>query len=250
MISNKKFVLDMFLMILLLLLMYVGITGGLIHEWLGIIFTIVVFIHLIFNYSWIKSITKNFKNVKDKIKIIYMINIIVFISYFITIITGILISKYIFLFINVSTSLTIEFHYIFAYISLILTFIHLLMHYKEIKNTIKMKINSNYNKEISFSILILISALFIFVIYDKKELLKINTKKDEIYKEDLNGSSSKTIIKSSNESSDTPPSLYDYLSKLHCGGCGNRCLLTSLRCGRGEVYKTQAESDYNEKYNN
>lgn len=244
MISNKKIILDILLILILIPLMYFGFTGGLIHELLGIIFTIVVFIHLAFNFKWIKSITRNFNNVKPKIKLLYIINIVVFISYFIAIITGILISRYIFLFISSSFFLTNTLHNISSYISLILTFVHLLLHYKEIKNTIESKTN---NKGLSFTILALITAIFAFVIYDKKELLKVNKK------EDLNNTkvdSNNTQIKNKDtEPIDNPPSLTEYLSKLHCSGCGNRCVLTSLRCPRGEVYRQMAESDYNEKYN-
>ena len=247
MISKKKFILDIFLIMLLIPLLYLGFTGGLIHEWLGIVFTVVVFVHLMFNFKWIKAITKNFDNVNQKVKTLYLLNIVVFISYFITIITGILISKYIFLFITVSTSLTLILHYIFGYISLVLTFAHLVLHYKEINNTLKNKIKSDYSRGISFGILAILSGVFAFIIYDKRYLLKI-PKKEVSYK--VQESSSKQQIKSSSsEPLDTPPSLYEYLSKLHCSGCGNRCLLTSLRCSRGEAYKQMAEADYNEKYN-
>lgn len=261
MITKRKFILDIFLIILLIPLMYLRFTNGLIHEWLGIVFTVLVFIHLMFNFKWIKSITKNLSNVKQNIKIMYMLNLIVFISYFITIITGILISRYIFLFINVSAILTITLHYIFGYISLIITFVHLILHYKEIRNTIEKKSKSNYSKEISYGTLAVLSMIFAVVIYDKKDLLKI--KKEEAYQ--ASESSSKSQIKastsssssgdslstssSSGNSSDIPPTLYEYLSKLHCNGCGNRCLLTSLKCSRGEEYRQMAESDYNEKYN-
>lgn len=258
MIAKKKFILDIILILLLIPLMYLGFTGGLIHEWLGIIFTIVVFIHLMFNFKWIKAITKNFNNVNQKIKTMYLLNVIVFISYFITIITGILISKYIFLFLGVSTSLTLILHYIFGYSSLILTFVHLILHYKEINVTLKNKINSEYGREMAFGILAIISGVFAFIIYDKRDLLKV-IKKEDTYKTQEN--SSKDIIKalssssssrsssSGTNSSDLPPTLYEYLSKLHCNGCGNRCLLTSLRCPRGDAYREMAEADYNEKYN-
>ena len=122
-----------------------------------------------------------------------------------------------------------------------------MLHYKEINNTLKNKIKSDYSRGISFGILAILSGVFAFIIYDKRYLLKI-PKKEVSYK--VQESSSKQQIKSSSsEPLDTPPSLYEYLSKLHCSGCGNRCLLTSLRCSRGEAYKQMAEADYNEKYN-
>jgi len=247
MISNKKVILDILLMLLLIPLMYFRFTGGLIHELLGIAFTIVVFIHLVFNYKWIKSVTKNYKNVKPKIKLLYIINIIVFISYFIAIITGILISRYIFLFISSSFSLTSTLHNISSYISLILTFVHLLLHYKDIKNTIENKVKSNSSKGIAFTVLAIITTIFAIVIYDKKDLIKVNKK--EVLNNTKVDSNSNQIKKDTSEPIDNPPTLVEYLSKLHCSGCGNRCVLTSLKCPRGQVYREMAEADYNEKYN-
>ena len=57
------------------------------------------------------------------------------------------------------------------------------------------------------------------------------------------------IIALTNEQIDEIPSLEDYLSKLTCSGCGRRCLLTNLGCGRGKRYKEAAEQEYEEQYN-
>lgn len=44
------------------------------------------------------------------------------------------------------------------------------------------------------------------------------------------------------------PSLEDYLSQLHCGGCGRNCLLSSPRCRTGkrkaETYTTEYYTEY------
>lgn len=40
------------------------------------------------------------------------------------------------------------------------------------------------------------------------------------------------------------PTLEEYLGKLVCSGCGRRCPLTSLQCGRGQSYLSTATSDY------
>ncbi|MCI5726258.1 MAG: hypothetical protein MR274_01780 [Clostridium sp.] len=39
----------------------------------------------------------------------------------------------------------------------------------------------------------------------------------------------------------------EYLSKLHCNGCGKRCVLTNPRCSRGEQYREQKIQEFNSK---
>lgn len=44
------------------------------------------------------------------------------------------------------------------------------------------------------------------------------------------------------------PTIGEYLSKLFCSGCGRRCPLTNLACGKGNRYQQQKVDQYNRIY--
>ncbi len=90
-------------------------------------------IHIVLNFKWIKQITKNLKKVKSKIKILYVVDVMVFAVYFITIGLG-LITSSIFNF-KISSSLKLMLsHYIFGRLALIFMLIHIGFHLKPLIN--------------------------------------------------------------------------------------------------------------------
>lgn len=91
--------------------------GNLNHEILGIILEILIIIHLILNFKWIKQVTKNLKKVNTKTKIMYVIDILIMLVYLGAIICGILISDKIFNFKMSSNLYIVISHLIFRKIS-------------------------------------------------------------------------------------------------------------------------------------
>lgn len=96
--KTLKIIIDIFMFIITVLLMNINFTGRNIHAIMGILLGILVILHAKFNFKWIKSITKNYKKVKLKVKVQYFTNLLIFICYFSTIILGILMSCDIFRF--------------------------------------------------------------------------------------------------------------------------------------------------------
>ena len=88
--------LDIMLFITTVLLISTNITGHLLHEILGITICVLVILHLILNRKWIVNVTKNITKTKNNIKILYIVDILTFISYLGAILFGILISNQIF----------------------------------------------------------------------------------------------------------------------------------------------------------
>ncbi len=94
-----------------------------------IYFILFLIIHIILNFKWIKHITKNLKKVKRQIKVLYIVDVMVFVVYFITIGLG-LITSSIFNF-KISSSLKMMLsHYIFGRLALIFMLIHIGFHLK------------------------------------------------------------------------------------------------------------------------
>lgn len=94
----KKFkvLIDILLFIITILLFNIGLIGNLNHEILGITLGILILIHVLLNFKWIKQVTKNLKKINTKTKIMYVIDILIMLIYLGAIICGILISDKIF----------------------------------------------------------------------------------------------------------------------------------------------------------
>ena len=128
-----KRIIDILMFIITILLMDINQTGRFDHEVLGISLALLLVIHIALNFKWVKQITKNFKKVKRRIKILYIVDVMVFIVYFITIGLGIITSS-IFNF-KVSSSLKLMLsHYIFGRLALIFMLIHIDFHLKPLIN--------------------------------------------------------------------------------------------------------------------
>lgn len=98
------------------------------------------------------------------------------------------------------------------------------------------KNNYNYNESFTSIFIVLISITsFIICFY---QIIKNNFK-------------SSTDDASITEDDNVSPSisLEEYLSGKHCNGCHNNCLLSSIRCGRGQESKEAVTEIYYETYN-
>ena len=133
-----KIIIDILLLIDTFVLVNIDITGHLIHEILGITMAILLLIHIVTNWNWIKSVTKNFKKVNKKTKIMYVVNLLTMIVYFGAILFGIIISHELFKFETSSNYKFVITHIIFGRLAIIVMFLHIGMHlsmgFKKIKN--------------------------------------------------------------------------------------------------------------------
>ncbi len=153
---KKRKILDIILFILLLFLMIHSKTSQTIHEILGIIIITCFIVHHIWNIKWYKTIFNKKTSTIKNISII--INILLSISCFIVIISGISMSRLISYFNIMPMFLARRLHLIFSYWAFILMAIHLGLHFKSILIFIQRKFNKINTRLLSY-----ISYLFILL---------------------------------------------------------------------------------------
>lgn len=157
-----KIIIDILLLIDTFVLVNMDITGHLIHEILGITMAILLLIHIVTNWNWIKSVTKNFKKVNKKTKVMYIVNLLTMIVYFGAIFFGIIISHELFKFETSSNYKFVITHIIFGRLAIVVMFLHVGMHLDKIFSKVK-------NKKIKIILYIIYAiisiALSIYSIY-------------------------------------------------------------------------------------
>ena len=159
-----KILIDILLLIDTFVLVNMDITGHLIHEILGISMAILLLIHIVTNWNWIKNVTKNFKKVNKKTKIMYIVNILTMIIYFGAILFGIIISHELFKFETSSNYKFVITHVIFGRLAIIVMLMHIGMHLNRILKKVKNK-NIKYGLYIIYILVsVLISTYSIYTL--------------------------------------------------------------------------------------
>ncbi len=275
---NVKIILNIVMTTMMLCLLNLNITGLKLHEILGIAVFLLFLFHIILNFKWVKSITKNlFKNtINSKAKIMYAIDILLLVLVILTVLTGVLISKHIFTDIATSNiTATSHRHHSLAYLLGITLIIHIGLHWSSIRNGIKIKKDSFVEKMVICVFLLVIGIILLYSdtikkIIPKKEIVapyQYETEynettqnhtiitSEENQEEVITEESSLTTEKNEdisiqNDITPTPdiPTLDEYLSKLICTGCGRHCLLTNPECGKGRRKQQEEVQEYNQLY--
>lgn len=176
---KRKVILDIVMGIFMICLMNLSFTGIELHEILGIGVFFLFLFHKILNFKWIKSITMNLlkKGIKTKIKIMYIIDILLLILVILNVMTGILISTHILT--NITTSdigMTSNWHHFFAYWLAIVLLIHIGLHWELIRNAVKIKKDSFIEK----IVLGIITVVIIVVLFKSNIIKKLMIPKKEI----------------------------------------------------------------------
>lgn len=255
--NNKiKMALDVIMTVIFICLIKLSFTGITVHEILGIGILVLFIIHNILNYKWIAAVYTNFftDKVKGKAKFMFVLNVLLFVFTSFTVISGILISQSLFPEISLSdTSVWSPLHHFAAYSSLVLISVHLGLHWSMIINFFKKVLKMrNENGTRTWLARVIALALAIFGV---KALINQNIQADftaPFVSQSQNISSSAALDNNQSgisQSTDNgtvveTTSLEEYLSKLYCSGCHNRCPLTNLRCSRGNSYKQEATKEY------
>lgn len=248
--KNKKIILDIIMFVLMILLMNLLFTGIVLHEIIGLLVFILFIVHKYLNFRWIKTITKSIfsgNTLNSKIKLRYIIDLLLFIDVTLIIISGMIISQVIFVGISNPTIIWSDLHHLFAALGLIIIIIHTLLHYMEMKAIFKKKLEENKDNKLKNSlyylIFLIIVILPISVMASKKFIDYLITPfKNE------NKSNNSTNSNNSSNSNVVVPTLEEYLSNLHCNGCSRHCFLNAIRCTRGKAYVEEATNNYNIKY--
>lgn len=95
-----KIILDLLMTILLPLLMIQALAGEELHEWIGILMFILFIMHHILNFNWYKNLLKGKYNAVRSVGT--LVNTAILICMIFIAISGVLLSQYVFVFLDVS----------------------------------------------------------------------------------------------------------------------------------------------------
>ncbi|MDD3186981.1 MAG: hypothetical protein PHD02_00700 [Bacilli bacterium] len=174
-------------------------------------------------------------------------------------ITGMILSIDIFNFIQASNyDFYYNIHVYGADIEILIMFIHLSLHLKEVLRKLKIKNPSTIIPIIIFVLMITATYFIYRDMFKSNQYQYQNT--DNSNGSDNSSDSTKTDNLDNTDNTtnddeiketetDVVETLKEYLSKLHCDGCGRHCLLSAPQCSKSEPYIEAATADYYEKYN-
>lgn len=134
--SIIKMILDLLMTILLPLLMIQALAGEELHEWMGIFMFLLFIMHHLINFNWHKNLLKGKYDAVRSIGT--LVNAGILICMILSAISGILLSQYLFVFLDVSQGISFAraSHMICTHWLFVLTSFHLGIHLKVMKNYI------------------------------------------------------------------------------------------------------------------
>lgn len=155
--KNIRIIVDILMYLCLITLTGYHITNNLLHEILGIIVFVLFIIHNTLNIKWYSSIFKGKHSFRRNMHII--INFLLFVSMFLTIVSGIFMSKSVFKFLGFLkfTAISRKIHLISNAWVIVLVSIHIGMHINPIVLKI-LKSNFEYGAYILFVIMLIIGV--------------------------------------------------------------------------------------------
>lgn len=279
--KQYKYILDTVMTIIMTLLMKTIFTGLLWHELLGLGIFFLFIVHNILNFSYVMCILKKFTSscIKTKVKFGIVLDVILSLVVAGIATTGILISKEIFPF--GMTGFVSSLHHSLSYLALIMISVHIGLHWTEIMGAFRKmfhlstlnKVRTAFMRLITLVIVILgIKGSFSQGVagklmeagnslegYDISDIdpegygsedEDDNDDEDEYGDEHEEGQREgkgyrrNASADTSSTSTSQAATLEEYLSNLHCNGCGKHCPLSAPQCGVGERQAIEATRDY------
>lgn len=134
---NKKIIIDICMTILLIFLMEFQVTGEMLHEVIGTCIGILFVLHNIFNFRWYKTL---FRGKYRGYRILQtIINITLLISMILTIYSGIVLSRHVFKFLDITHGIALArvIHLASSYWSFVLVSLHLGLHWGMMQSILK-----------------------------------------------------------------------------------------------------------------
>lgn len=170
-----KIIIDVLMIFALLMLMAYNLIGDVSHEIIGIVILILFIVHHILNRRWSKNVFKGKYTTFRFVQTIFVI--LVFITMFMQMISGIILSKYVFSFLTFEGLIGIArtTHMLGAYWGFVLMSLHLGLHWNTIITPIKNKLKMHSkSKRIIFaapSFLIAAYGIYAFIIRNIEEYM-------------------------------------------------------------------------------
>jgi hypothetical protein len=265
-----KIALDFVMAVLIIILLFAYDTGLAFHEIAGLSILVLFTAHMILNWAWVKSVTKNLlsQKIKRKSKTLYALNAVLLIGVSTIISTGILISKVIFDFgLNGSSNVLFSvIHKWSAYACLGLFAVHIALNWRFISVSVSKMHSTLGGVRLKKSLRALgATALAIAIMYSlimpgtdqvSQQASVMNNLPGEtmaIRKNDAGlvsdgyaaaGDQNYTLPDNTQDDAENNVSLSDYLSNMFCTGCDKHCPLLNLKCDKGETQLQAATIQY------
>jgi hypothetical protein len=127
-----KIIFDLGLLAVLLCLYNTNITGTALHEWGGLILTVLFIVHVAYNHKWVSGVSKKLlkKGTSGKIRLMFCLNTLLALCFLLVLISGILISREIFHWQQKAADIWLTIHIASAITGLVLIAIHFFLHWK------------------------------------------------------------------------------------------------------------------------
>jgi hypothetical protein len=130
-------IVDILMIALLSLLMLYSLVGEALHEWMGIIMSLLFILHNICNWRWYKSLVKGkYSALRTLLTVINILLVIIMVS---LPISGIMMSRHIFVFFDLSSGMAMArtVHLLASHWGLVLMSLHLGLHWNRIMGVTK-----------------------------------------------------------------------------------------------------------------
>ncbi|NCA99554.1 MAG: DUF4405 domain-containing protein [Clostridia bacterium] len=285
---KKKLILDSILVVTLLVVMVPALSGVFLHEWIGVVIAAGLVIHLVLNRKWIAGVSRKFLSPMTlELRLSYLMNLMLGLAMVLTLISGVLISQYLFTALNAADlALWTIIHAVASRATLGITIVHVLLHLSWIKNALKQALQSPVWQPIRQAVVRTTLGLFALgatyaVIQtsvvspalatvagsgaastdsdDSPAQSAVETPATETTLQDTEdgssvidslpapGTDSGSNVTDGQDAAEAV-SLNEYLSRFTCTACGRHCLLSAPKCGRARTQIQRATTEYNEIY--
>ncbi len=254
--TSIKIVLDFLMTMVFLLLLDAHGTGLVFHEIAGLSIFALFMTHILLNWSWVKTFTKNLFSTKFKMKprLMYVLNLGLVLGISIITITGILISRVIFPSGSIENSLLlVTVHKLVSYAFLGLIATHILLHRKYILASMRNMVTHGEMKTVlALGTAVVIGLFFTKTILGSDKRLSYTTTPPTVSSRNSTNPQTKddqtnATLQDTQEDGQTV-SLSDFLGNMFCTGCSKHCSLLNLRCDKGDAQLQVAKTKYQNLY--
>ena len=282
---TKRLIADVILAIALGFTMAYTLTGGLIHEILGMLVLIFFLIHLIIRRSYYKGAFRSLRSGRlhgFQPRLSLILNLVLIIATVVMLISSVLISRELFFFLNSAfTGYDVwrVIHIVCAVVLAFGVFIHICLHAKMFASLVRNHANGRdtlvawtvFSRIAAFIVAVLIAFFSVKSIsnavsvytYAKEYAVNLVAEDDAgksvsaehqseetapVIADEPSPEPAEPVITDEPEPAEDVPTLEDYLSKITCTGCGKHCSLLSPQCGKGRSRAETATQQYYEEY--
>lgn len=279
---KKKILIDIVLTLVMVLLMVPKASGVYLHEWLGLAMGTALFAHLAINRQWIKAVGKKFFGpVGLQNRLNFVMNTMMAISMGIALLSGVLISQYLFAPLAASNlDLWSSIHLVSSWTTLGIVVVHVLLHLDWIRRAVNAIVRNPQFQPVRAVLVRSALGIFalgaIYAVFQTSvlDVVKTTATQDNNNQALLKNQSATALTTDESTLMDTEDgtavvdslpaagstlaaadsstpavTLSEFLSNFTCTACHRHCLLSAPRCSRAKTQIEQYTQQYEQEYN-